>query len=112
MKQTTKSIGDDGEKQACEYAIARGFKIIERNWRTRYCEIDIVAQKDKRLYFIEVKTRKNAHFGSGLDYITKKKQQQMGFAAEMWVQQHAWDGEYQLAAMSVTEGEVEFIDEL
>ena len=58
--------------------------IIARNWRTKWCEIDIVSLKDETLYFTEVKYRKNAEFGDGLAAITTKKQQQMRFAAELF----------------------------
>ena len=52
--------------------MADGHEIIERNWRTRYCEIDIVSKKDNALYFTEVKYRKNDNFGDGLAAITNK----------------------------------------
>ena len=65
--------------------MADGHEIIERNWRTRYCEIDIVSRKDDILYFTEVKYRKNDDFGGGLGAITAKKQRQMRFAAEVFM---------------------------
>lgn len=54
--------------------MADGHEIIERNWRTRYCEIDIVSMKDDVLWFTEVKYRKNDYFGGGLGVITAEKQ--------------------------------------
>ncbi len=110
--KSTKQIGDEGESFVCEYLIKKQFKIIDRNWRTRYCEIDIIAEKNNRIYFIEVKTRKSEVFGGGLEYITKKKIAQMEFSAELWVSDQKWSGEYQLAAASVIAGDVDFIDEL
>lgn len=112
---TNYQTGHDAEKAAAEYLKDKGYKIIEQNWKTKYCEIDVVAQKDKTVYFVEVKYRKSSAFGSGLEYITPKKLKQMTFAAEMWVSQHKWDGDYQLAGleMSGPEFEVtEFIDNL
>lgn len=102
--------GHAAEANAAEYLKQQGFKILELNWKTRYCEIDIVAQKNKIIYFVEVKYRKSNFFGSGLEYITTKKLKQMTFAAEMWVNQHKWEGDYQLAALSITAGENEFIE--
>lgn len=110
MKAT--EIGRHGEDIAEDYLVAHGYEIVERNWRTRYCEIDIVAKKDKTVYFVEVKYRKSSTYGSGFEYITPKKQQQMQFAAEMWLQANRWDDEASLAAMSITGGAVEFIDVL
>ena len=81
---TTRNIGDNGEDAATACLEDDGHIIIARNWRTKWCEIDIVSLKDETLYFTEVKYRKNAEFGDGLAAITTKKQQQMRFAAELF----------------------------
>ena len=85
---TTRAIGDAGEQTATDWLAADGHEIIARNWRTRYCEIDIVSVKDDVLYFTEVKYRKNDDFGGGLAAITAKKQRQMRFAAELFIAKH------------------------
>lgn len=82
---TTRQIGDKGEQAAADWLAADGHEIVARNWRTRYCEIDIVSVKDEVLYFTEVKYRKNDDFGDGLAAITTKKQRQMRFAAELFL---------------------------
>ena len=82
-------IGDKGEQAAADWLVADGHEIIERNWRTRYCEIDIVSKKDNVLYFTEVKYRKNDNFGDGLAAITNKKTAQMRFAAEIFIAKNA-----------------------
>lgn len=82
---TTRQIGDKGERAAADWLAANGHEIIARNWRTRYCEIDIVSVKGEVLYFTEVKYRKNDDFGDGLAAITAKKQRQMRFAAELFL---------------------------
>lgn len=99
---TNHQTGHDAEKVAAEYLIDHGYKIVELNWKTRYCEIDIVAEKNKTIYFVEVKSRKSTTFGTGLDYITPKKLQQMSFAAEMWVSDHNYQHNYQLAAVELS----------
>jgi uncharacterized protein (TIGR00252 family) len=98
----TTSIGHQAEIAAAEYLKGQKFKIIDLNWRTRYCEIDIVAQKESCVFFVEVKYRKSNNWGSGLDYITHSKQKQMALAAEMWVSTHDWQGEYCLSAVEVS----------
>ena len=85
---TTRQIGDRGEQAAADWLVADGHEIIARNWRTRYCEIDIVSSKDDTLHFTEVKYRKNDNFGGGLAAITAKKQRQMRFAAELFMAKH------------------------
>lgn len=85
---TTRDIGNAGEQAAADWLTADGHEIIARNWRTRYCEIDIVSVKDDVLWFTEVKYRKNDDFGGGLAAITAKKQRQMRFAAELFMTRH------------------------
>lgn len=84
-RKTTKSIGDTAENIAKEYLEEHGHTVLERNWKTKFCEIDIVSTKDETIYFSEVKYRKSTVQGGGLMAITPKKQQQMKFAAEYYV---------------------------
>ena len=102
---TTRAIGDAGEQTAADWLTADGHEIIARNWRTRYCEIDIVSVKDDILYFTEVKYRKNDDFGGGLAAITAKKQRQMRFAAELFVAKYLQftNFEKQVLAVDVTD---------
>lgn len=106
------SAGHNAEVTAADYLERLGFKILQLNWKTRYCEIDIVAVKSKAIYFIEVKYRNNDKQGHGLDYITVGKLRKMTFAAEMWVNTNQWDGEYQLAAIGIDGRDITFIDEI
>ncbi len=81
---TSRVIGNASETAAANYLVRQGHEIIERNWKTKYCEIDIISRKGDTLYFTEVKHRKNAKSGDGLAAITKKKQNQMAFAAKFY----------------------------
>ena len=99
---STTEIGREAEAMAAEYLRKNGYKILSQNWRTRWCEIDIVASKSKIVYFVEVKYRKTSNWGDGLEAITPKKLEQMSFASEFWVSQNSWRGDYQLAAASAT----------
>lgn len=85
---TTKQIGDKAENTAAKYLQTNGHKIADRNWKTKYCEIDIISKYKNTIYFSEVKYRKNANQGSGLDAITTKKLNQMRFAAEFYTQKN------------------------
>ena len=82
--QSTRSIGDTSETVAANYLVRQEHEIITRNWKTKYCEIDIISKKGDTLYFTEVKHRKNAQSGDGFAAITKKKQNQMDFAARLY----------------------------
>lgn len=87
-KITTKHIGDAAENETALYLQTQGHEIIARNWRTKYCEIDIVSRLQDTLYFTEVKYRKNDVQGGGIAAITPKKHQQMSFAAEFFAAKH------------------------
>lgn len=79
-----------GEDNGCEYLQKNGFKVIERNFRKGYGEIDIIAidssssPKEKVLVFIEVKTRKSNSFGSPLESITPWKLKSLIKAAQFY----------------------------
>jgi ribonuclease HII len=98
------TAGAIAEEAAASYLSKLGMKILERNWKTKWCEVDVVAQKDKVLYFVEVKYRRRDEQGDGLAAITPKKLRQMRYAADFWL--HAHPGtDYQqatLAAMALS----------
>lgn len=94
-------IGSLAEAEVAEKLKKGGYKVLDRNWKTKVCEIDIVAQKDKVIYFVEVKFRSSSAQGTGLEYIGPQKLRRLQFAAEVWVQSHNYDGDYQLLAAEV-----------
>ena len=107
---TTKQIGDSGEDKACEFLITQGHEILQRNWKNRWCEIDIVSLHDGTIYFVEVKYRKNAHSGNGFEAITNTKLQQMTFAAEYYQAKHPKNTlQQKLAVISITGNELEYL---
>jgi Holliday junction resolvase-like predicted endonuclease len=97
----TTSIGQEAEAAVADELKRQGFKILNRNWKTRVCEIDIVATKNKVVYFVEVKYRSGSAQGNGLDYIGPQKLRRLHFAAEIWVQNFSWQGDYRLLGASV-----------
>ncbi len=109
---STTDLGREAEKQASIYLEKNfGFDLIERNWRNRFGEIDIVMmdKKTNTIHFIEVKYRKSIDRGDGLNYITNSKQKQMVKAAKHWLYDNEWDGDFQIDAMSVTKQNDEYI---
>ena len=97
----TTSLGQQAEALAADYLAQRGLKIIARNWRTRWCEVDLIATSQAGVHFVEVKYRKLSDFGSGFDYITPSKQQRMRRAAAAWMAEHDDPRSYQLDVVSV-----------
>lgn len=84
-RNATTHIGNTAESEVCNYLEKQRYKIIDRNWKTKWCEIDIIAERKGVVHFIEVKYRKNDRAGGGLAAITPKKLRQMKFAAELWL---------------------------
>ncbi len=72
IKQNT-SFGHNAEEIACHILADKGYKIIDRNFRSRFGEIDIVATHEDCLKFIEVKARTSLVFGSPEEAVTKSK---------------------------------------
>lgn len=107
---TNYRVGHEAEKAAAAYLESLGFVIDELNWKTRFCEIDIVAMKRKVVWFVEVKSRSTSSQGFGYEYVTPKKLQQMQFAAELWIQAHNWTGACRMAVISIDNGSIEFIE--
>lgn len=98
---TTRRIGDAGESEAARYLQEKGHRIVARNWRTKYCEVDIISRLGSTIYFTEVKYRKNDAQGGGIAAITPKKQRQMKFAAEYFAMQQNVRAEMRLAVADI-----------
>jgi len=102
MTIKTTEQGLRAEAAVAELLGQHGYEVIDRNWKTRVCEIDLVAQKDEVVYFIEVKYRRQAAQGDGFDYIGPQKLHRMDFAAGVWCQNLNWAGDYRLMAAAVS----------
>lgn len=107
---TTVSIGNKAELAVLMRLEKLGHAFIAKNWRTRTCEIDIITIKNGIVYFTEVKFRSNMNWGSGLDYITPKKLDQMEYSAKVWVHHTHYNGDYRLMAAEVTDSTYEEIE--
>lgn len=98
----TTSIGRSAEAAAAQYLKRKGYKVRDLNWRTRWCEIDIVAEKDDIIYFVEVKYRRSTKQGGGLVYVTPTKLRRMSFAAQLWMSRQAYDKAWELSAIELS----------
>lgn len=76
-----------GEQIACRYLSSKEYSIIERNFRTRYGEVDIIAKKDNKIIFVEVKTRVGTLAGQPYEAITFNKIKHFTRTAELYVLQ-------------------------
>lgn len=110
MRQTGKllsffsgtSLGDEGEKIACQHLKKSGYSIILRNFRCRSGEVDIIARHKGVLVFIEVKTRRSESFGSPAAAVTPRKQLQIAKAAlEYLARENLFDTEARFDVVSI-----------
>ena len=106
----TTETGRTAEAEVAKFLKAGKYSIVAQNWRTRTCEIDIIAKKDGVVYFVEVKYRSSNAQGDGFAYVTVRKQHQMRYAAEVWVQENDGDGDYRLMAAAVSEQGVSILE--
>ncbi len=81
-------IGAWGEDQAAEYLIKQGLTILERNYRTREGEVDLIARDGDTLIFVEVKTRTNQEFGYPEEAVTEEKIEHIHNVAEDYLVEH------------------------
>ena len=77
-----------GEDLAAEFLCREGFLIVDRNWKCRFGEIDIVAEGGGFLCFVEVKLRRSERFGAGAAYVDRRKQEKLRITAELYLQSH------------------------
>jgi putative endonuclease len=89
MKSTPQALGRWGENQAAVYLEGRGYAILERNFRTPYGEIDLVARKQNTVVFVEVKTRSSNSYGLPEESITPGKAAHLLDAARSYIEDHS-----------------------
>ncbi len=85
---TNQQKGNQGEEYAAAYLEKQGFHLLERNWRFRHWEVDIIASKGRFLHFIEVKTRHSLRYGRPEESITRDKMSNLRNAAEEYQYLH------------------------
>lgn len=88
LPQNRRQKGTVYEKKAQEYLVEKGYQILECNFRNRSGEIDIVAKDGEYLCFIEVKYRTSSTFGSPLEAVDFRKQNQIRRTAQYYLMKH------------------------
>lgn len=79
-------FGDTGERKAANFLKKKGYKILEKNYKSKFGEIDIIANnRDNVLIFCEVKTRSSNSFGYGYESVNKTKQSKIIRTAEFYI---------------------------
>lgn len=86
------ALGRDGEDLAADWYRTHGFTVVDRNWRTTFGEIDLVARRDRTLVISEVKTRSRSDFGSPALAVGPAKQRRLRRLAAAWLRDHPHRG--------------------
>ena len=88
MSHRRTETGKRGEQLAIEFLVAAGYRIVERNYREKCGEIDIIARDGPTLVFIEVKARRNRRYGDPVEAVTFHKQRQISTTALLYLSRH------------------------
>ena len=81
-------LGERGEQMASRHLLNRGYAILDKNYRCRYGEVDIVAQQGAELVFTEVRTRRGMEFGTAQESITSAKAKHLIAASQHYLERH------------------------
>ena len=91
----------EGELLAKQYLENMGYEILDENWTFKKAEIDLIAYKNERIIFAEVKTRSSNAFGEPEDFVNKSKQKHLASAADEYVHLMDHQGEIRFYIISV-----------
>ncbi len=85
-------LGRRGEDKACAYLISGGYRIVARNYKTKVGETDIIAEKDGRICFIEVKTRTSLDYGLPGESVDRRRQARLRRCAQWFINERGLSG--------------------
>jgi putative endonuclease len=88
-RASTAELGADAEESACRYLLDQGYRLLTRNYRCRYGEIDLIMGDGSTIVFVEVRMRSRTDFGSGAESVDSRKQGRILRSAEHYLKRHA-----------------------
>ena len=94
-------FGKQGEQLAKDYLERTGHEILDENWTFGRAEVDLIVFKDRKIIFVEVKTRSGNLFGEPEDFVNEAKQKQMVSAAEEYIHLMSHEGELRFDIISI-----------
>lgn len=93
--------GSIGENLAAEYLVGKGFRVVEKNYRWRKAEIDLIVQREDWLIFVEVKTRSSSAYGEPETFVSDFQRRLIYEAAEEYIYKTDWQGNIRFDIVSV-----------
>jgi len=106
----SRAKGDKAEERASEFLLNIGFLIIERNFYSRFGEVDIIALKDGVLHFVEVKS--GIDYESAVQNITKRKLSRVIKTADVYMKKNCISVDFSIDALIVMQKEIEFLENI
>ena len=96
--------GNEGEQHAADFLVKKGFEIVERNYRYKHSEIDLIVKKGNWLIFVEVKARSSSLFGYPEEFVNREKVQTILAGASQYIYKIDWQGNVRYDIVSVQFG--------
>lgn len=94
--------GQEGEELAAEFLVQKGFRILERNFRYKHCEVDLIVLKGDWLIFIEVKMRSSLAFGNPEIFVDRNKRHHVRRASRHYIYSRNWTGNVRFDIVAIT----------
>ena len=111
MTSTRRELGARGEDRVAAWYEANGYAVVDRNWRCRQGELDLVARRGRIVVFCEVKTRSSTAFGAPVEAVTRTKQARLRVLAARWLEESDLVArEIRFDVASVLDGQLEVLE--
>lgn len=88
MSAATQAFGDVGERIAERWLRRQGFRVLQRRYVNGHRDIDLVAERDGTVVFVEVKARRDGRFGGPLEAVNWRKRRELTRSALVWIDRH------------------------
>ena len=111
MQENKRRVGDKYERLAAEHLQRAGYRIRERNFRCKFGEVDLIAEKDGYLVFVEVKYRRDASMGDALAAVTPQKQARYRRIAAYFCAMRREEVPVRFDVASILNGELEYFED-
>lgn len=105
------NLGKIGENKAAKFLQQKGYQIIEKNFKSKFGEIDIIAKKNNLIVFVEVKTRSSKNFGSGFESVDSRKIEKIIKTANYFISvKNLHDNLLRFDIISIDQGKITHIE--
>src|SRR5687767_2268161 len=93
MSAARQAFGELGERIAERWLLRRGWRVVQRRFRSGHRDIDLVVEREGTVAFVEVKARKGAEFGGPVQAVNHRKRKQLERSAMVWIDRHGREAE-------------------